>query len=159
MFAGEHALAEDVADRALLLNPSSATGWFAKANAACLRDQSDVAIGAFMHALRLSPLDPLRGYIKGGLALACLGAGHFGDASRWATESLAELPRYSFAMRVKVAACAHLGRYEEAGEWLVRLLQMVPGLTIRSWRAATTSTGTVLDRFEAGLRKAGLPED
>jgi adenylate cyclase len=158
LFAGEHALAEAVADRALVLNPSSATGWYAKANAACLRDQNDVAIGAFMRALRLSPLDPLRGYVKAGLALACLGAGHFSDASRWATESLTELPRYFFAMRVKIAACAHLGRVEEAGECLARLLQMQPGLTIRSWRESTTSTRAARDLIEAGLRMAGLPE-
>ena len=34
-FAREHAVAEAVADRALVLNPSSATGWYAKGFAAC----------------------------------------------------------------------------------------------------------------------------
>ena len=73
-------------------------------------------------------------------------------------ETLSELPDFLSPMRIKVAACAHLDRLEEAKEWLGRLLQRQPGLTIRTWRAATISIGSGRDRFEAGLRKAGLPE-
>jgi TolB-like protein/class 3 adenylate cyclase len=157
-FAREHAVAEAVADRALVLNPSSATGWYAKGFAACLQERNEVAVAAFKRGLRLSPLDPLRGYFEAGIALASLHQGRFEDASHWATEALSKLPDYLSPMRINAAACAHLDRLEEAREWLGRLLQRQPALTIRTWRAATTSSGSGRDRFEAGLRRAGLPE-
>ncbi len=158
IFGREHAVAEAVADRALVLNPSSATGWYAKGCAACFQEQNEVAIGAFKRGLRLSPLDPLRGYFGSGIALASLHQGRFEDATHWATGTLSELPDFLLPMRIMVAACAHLDRLEEAKEWLGRLLQKQPGLTIRTWRAGTISIGSGRDRFEAGLRKAGLPE-
>jgi adenylate cyclase len=130
----------------------------AKGYITCFQDRNDMAIGAFRRALRLSPLDPLRGYFEAGIALASLHEGHFEDASHWATESLSKLPHFLLPMLVKAAACAHLNRREEAKEWLARLLQKQPGQTIREWRAATNSIGSGRDRFEAGLRMAGLPE-
>ncbi len=157
-FGREHAVAEAVADRALVLNPSSATGWYAKGYAACFQEQNEVAIAAFKRGLRLSPLDPLRGYFEAGIGVASLHQGRFEDASHWATEALSKLPDYLSPMRTNAAACAHLDRLEEAKEWLGRLLQRQPALTIRTWRAATNSIGGGRDRFEAGLRKAGLPE-
>ena len=117
-----------------------------------------MAIDAFRRALRLNPLDPLRAYSKAGIALACFYKGDFEEASHWASGALSELPHHLVATRVKIAACAHLDRLEEACEWLARLLQRQPGLTIRTWRAATTATGSGRDMFEAGLRMAGLPE-
>jgi adenylate cyclase len=158
IFGREHAVAEAAVDRALALNPSSATGWMAKGFVACFQDRNDMAIDAFNRALRLSPLDPLKAYFKSGIARASLHAGHFEDASRWATEALSELPHYLPPMHVKVAACGHLSRQEEARAWMVRLLQRQPDLTIRKWIASTNYEGRGRDVFEAGLRRAGLPE-
>jgi adenylate cyclase len=158
IFSGEHAVAEAAVDRALALNRSSATGWNAKGWIACHQNRNDVAINAFKRALRLSPRDPLRVYFKAGTALASLHAGDFGAALRLANEALSELPDYSLPMRIKAAACAHLDRLAEARECLARLLQRQPDLTIRKWRKATTSIGSGRDLYEAGLRKAGLPE-
>jgi adenylate cyclase len=158
IFGREHTTAESVVERALTLNPSSAVGWSAKGWIACYQNRNDVAIDAFKHALRLSPLDPLRGYFKAGIAFASVCAGDFAEASTWATGALSELPQYLLPMRIKVAACAQLNRLDEAKEWLTRLLERQPDLTIRNWRAARTSIGSGPDLFEAGLRRAGLPE-
>jgi len=158
LFGREHVVAEAAVDRALALNPSSAIGWNAKGWIAGYQARNDVAIDAFKRALRLSPLDPLRVYFKSGIALASLHAGDFGEALHWATEASSELPQYLLPMRINAAACAHLNRIDEAREWLARLLQRQPGLTIRTWRAATTSIGSGRDLYEAGLRMAGLSE-
>jgi hypothetical protein len=60
-----------------------------------------------------------------------------------------------------VASCAHLGRLQEAQQWLARLLEVDPGLTI-SWLKAYATTflppETVAVYLE-DLRKAGLPEE
>jgi adenylate cyclase len=158
IFGREYAIAGAMADRAVALNPSCAIGWEAKGWIACYQNLNDVAIDAFKHALRLSPLDPLRGYFKSGMALASLCSGDFEAALYWASETLSELPSHLTAMRIKAAACAHLNRLEEARESLGRVLRVQPSLTIRTWRAMTAATGTGRDLFEAGLRKAGLPE-
>jgi hypothetical protein len=63
---------------------------------------------------------------------------------------------------MKVILCAHLDRLEEAHEWLGRLLEDTPGLTIAGCKARF-ATGwlapQIADFYVEGLRKAGLPEE
>jgi adenylate cyclase len=154
----EHAVVKAAVDHALALNPSAALGWETKGWLACCQDRNDDAIKAFGHALQLSPLDPLRGFSKSGIARARLQAGDFEKALEFASEASSDLPLLPGPVQIKAAACAHLGRLEEAREWLAQVLLRKPGLTISRWRGATTSTGVGRDRIEAGLRMAGLPE-
>ena len=109
--------------------------------------------------MRLSPLDPLgsRGFTYG-LALAHLTAGRYGEAIEWADRSLAAQPDYRPALRVKTICCAYLGRIDEAHGWLSRLLELDPGLTIASYKAAKLLPPDLQVRYLEGLRKAGLPE-
>jgi hypothetical protein len=65
------------------------------------------------------------------------------------------------ALRIRVVSCAHLGRLPEARQWLARLLEVDPGLTIarvKALQAMVMSTET-LAAYVEGLRKAGLPEE
>jgi adenylate cyclase len=126
-----------------------------------LQNRPDPAIEAFEHATRLSPLDPLgsRGFTYG-LAMAHLAASRYGEAIEWADRSLAAQPDYRPALRVKTICCAHLGRVDEAHSWLSRLLELDPGLTIASYKAALKHFPAELQvRHIEGLRKAGLPEE
>jgi hypothetical protein len=65
-------------------------------------------------------------------------------------------------MYIKVILCAHTGRLAEAREWLGRLLEILPGLTIAGYQA-TSWTRLLPPQIAAlyvdGLRKAGLPEE
>jgi adenylate cyclase len=119
------------------------------------------AIEAFKRAVRLSPLDPLHYFFTGGLALAHVIAGRYEGAIEWADRSLRDSPQFESALRNKVAACAHLGRIEEARGVLERLLELQPDLTIARFRAryAVTLPPEVLDIYVEGYRKAGLPEE
>ena len=70
-------------------------------------------------------------------------------------------PRFIFAMRMKLACLAHLGRTDEASDWLKNVLAVQPGLTIAVWKAARTANAfspEFLAMYEDGLRKAGVPE-
>jgi adenylate cyclase len=120
------------------------------------------AIEGFERAMRLSPLDPQIHLFTCGLAFAHIAAGRYEEAMEWADQSLRELPRYRASMYVKVALCAHLGRLEEARDWLCRLREILPGLTI-AWYKARFATGwlapQIADFYVEGLRKAGLPEE
>ena len=159
LLAGEHARAASVIDRALALNPNSAHAWEAKGWIASYQNQPCPAIEAFERAIRLSPLDPLGGYFSGGLALANLAAGRYEEASDWADRASRELPRYTSAIRTKAVSCAHLGRIDEAREWLGRLLDILPASTIGGWKSVTFLPPEIVAKYVEGLRKAGLPEE
>ncbi len=157
-FAREHDRAASLVERALTLNPNSARAWEAKGWVDCHRNRPGPAIEAFEHAIRLSPLDPLSGYFKAGLALARLLAEEYEAACRWADQALREFPRFTSALRTKAASCGYLGRLDEARECIGQLLDLQPGLTISRWRSVTALSPDVAALCASGLRKAGLPE-
>jgi len=111
--------------------------------------------------MRLSPLDPLAFFFSGGVAFAHLAAGRYEEAIEWADRTLHAQPRHLATMRIKVVCLAHLGRTDDAREWLKRVLALHPGLTIAAWKAYTTPVFTpeLLARYTDGLRKAGMPEE
>jgi TolB-like protein/class 3 adenylate cyclase/tetratricopeptide (TPR) repeat protein len=150
-------------DRALVLNPNSAHAWGTKALVESFRGdaRAAVAVEASNRAIRLSPLDPLSYIYKFAGALAYLGAGQYQEAMGWIDDALREQPRFHASFRVKVALCGLLGQSEEGRDWLVRLLDLQPGLTITAWlkHAATFLAPGTRERMVKGFRKAGLPEE
>jgi adenylate cyclase len=88
--------------------------------------------------------------------MAHLAAGRYGEAIEWADRSLAAQPYYRPALRVKAICCAYLGRIEEARDWVSRVLELEPGLTIARFK---TFAPKFLTRHVEALRKAGLPEE
>jgi TolB-like protein/Flp pilus assembly protein TadD len=158
VLAGEHDTASDSIDRALILNPNSAHAWSARGYVSCFRSLPAPAIEAFQRAMRLSPLDPFGWSFIGGLAFAHLAAERYEEAIEWADRCLREQPRYSALYRAKVVAYAHLGRMSEARGALARLLELQPGLTIRTL-ALPNLVPELAAVYIEGLRKAGLPEE
>jgi len=61
----------------------------------------------------------------------------------------------------KIAACGHLGRFEEGRECVGRLHELLPGITVTSARRSqeTFASPEVLAILVEGYRKAGLPEE
>jgi tetratricopeptide (TPR) repeat protein len=159
---GDQTTALSALDRALALNANSAHAWGTKAMCQSLRGAAHaiVAIEAGKRAIRLSPLDPLCYLYKFSVALAYLGARKYQDAEVWIDDALREQPRFHPSFRVKVALCGLLGRNEEARNWLGRLLDLQPGLTIAAWvaYAATFLAPETKALMIEGLHQAGLPE-
>jgi adenylate cyclase len=161
IFAGDHATATDAVDRALILNPNSASAWCIRGWVAAMQEQADPGIEALQRALRLSPLDPMRWLFFGGMSVAHLVARRFAGAIDWADRGLREQPRYTSAYRAKAVACAHLGRQQEAQECAQSILELQPAFTISGWRlayAAFLFSPDTLAMCIEGLRLAGLPE-
>jgi tetratricopeptide (TPR) repeat protein len=159
-FAGEAAMAAAVLDRALVLNPNAAHAWVSRGFIHAMANQPEPAIEAFDRGLRLSPFDPLGHFTSSGFAVAHLAARRFEQAIEWADRALHDQPRSIPAIRVKIAANAHLGRLDEAHATLGRLLALHPGLTIAKYRALFTApmVPELVELYVAGLRLAGLPE-
>src|SRR5690349_3729605 len=160
--AGDHDAAASFIDRALVLNPNCAQAWNASGWVSSWRNRPAPAIEAFRRAIRLSPLDPLGYWFLAGLAFTHLIGRRYEEAVEWADRCLREQPRFTSAIRVRVAACAHLGRAEEAHAWLKRLLEDQPGLTVtglKGFWAAMSMPSEIMDLWVDGFRKAGLPEE
>jgi len=158
--AGEAAMAVAALDRALALDPNAAHAWLARANIHALRSQPEAAIEALERARRLSPFDPLGFHYAVNTAIAHLAARRFEQAIEWADRALHDQPRSVAAMRVKVAANAHLGRLDKARAELSRMLAIDPKLTIAGFRnQAHFMAPEVLELYVTGLRLASLPEE
>ena len=123
------------------------------------RNQPEAAIVAIERARRLSPFDPYSFFYAAAIAAAHFAARRFEQAIEWADRSLHDQPRLVTAIRLKVAALAHLGHLDEARAELSRVLAIDPKLTIAGFRAyARFMTPEVLELNVTGLRLAGLPE-
>jgi adenylate cyclase len=125
-FAGEVALAAAALDRALALNPNAAHAWLIRGHIYAVRNRPEAAIEALERASRLSPFDPYTFLNALNIALAHLAARRFEQAIEWADRALHDQPRLVIAMRVKVAALAHLGRLDEARAGLDGCLPSTP---------------------------------
>jgi len=157
--AGEAEMAAAALDRALALNPNAAHAWSARGIIHAVRNQPEAAIEALERARRLSPFDPYTFFYAVNTAAAHLVARRVEQAIEGADRALHDQPRIVTAMRVKVAANAHLGRLDAARAELSRLLAIDPKLTIAGFRAyAHFQAPEVLELFVTGLRLAGLPE-
>jgi adenylate cyclase len=156
--AGEAAMAAAALDRALALNPNAAHAWLARGHIHASRNQPEKAIEAIERARRLSPFDPYTFLCAFIIAFAHLAARRFEQAIEWADLALHDQPRMVAAMRVKIAANAHLGRLDEARAELGRVLAIDP-LTIARLRAyAHFAAPELSELYVAGLRLAGVPE-
>ena len=102
--------------------------------------------------MRLSPLDPMQFGIIAMIGLAKLGLGRFEEAVIEARKSIGQHPTFMPAHCCLVSALAHLGREEETGKAVHKILEIKPDFRISSrsshWPA----------RYAEGLRKAGLRE-
>jgi TolB-like protein len=117
-------------DRALVLNPSFAQGWFRSGVLRSWAGQPDLAIEHVETSLRLSPRERV------GTALYVIGAAHFlkrrfDEAAATQLLSIQDDPGYPLSYRVLAACYAHMGRLDEARAIVAKLraitLQVVPG--------------------------------
>ena len=117
------------------------------------------AIDYFHRGIRLNPRDPNAPWPLCGIAHAELVRGNYAEALRWAGKSLALDPQFSITYWMLIAACAHLGRMDEARVWLAKFRVLAPNVTVASIREGqpVTNPSRVAAVLE-GLRLAGLPE-
>jgi len=158
--AGEAAMAAAALDRVLAVNPNAAHAWLVRGHIHAQRNEPEAAIEAIERARRLSPFDPMAFFYASNIAAAHFAARRFEQAIEWADRALHDQPRSLPAMRVKVAANAHLGHLDEAQAELGRMLAIDPKLTIAGYRAYAHfyRVPEILELLVTGLRLAGLPE-
>jgi adenylate cyclase len=156
---GEHNSAIQSCDRAIDLNPSYAMAHFGRAHSLWMSGRPAEALESNAEALRLSPRDPTMWAFMASRSIALTLLERYDEALDWAWRALQQPNTALFAGVAKMAALGHLGRTEEAAEALEQTLQMRPGVTMAFVREVLPITDPECrERFESGLRKAGLPE-
>ena len=137
-------------DRALVLNPSFAFGWYWSGWLRLFAGQAELAIENFESSMRLNPRGQ-RGFHLAGVGMAHFVNHRFEEASAAQRISLEEVPAFAPAYRTLVACYAHMGRLDEASSILKRLVALT---------AVVVPTANPLRRpedgelFQSGLRLA-----
>jgi adenylate cyclase len=112
-------------DRALVLNPSFARGWFIGGVIKLWAGEPDLAIEDIEISLRLSPRAQI------GAALCVIAGAHFfarrfGEAVPKLLLAVQDDPSYAQPYRYLAACYAHMGRLDDAREIVARLRAIAP---------------------------------
>jgi adenylate cyclase len=148
-------------DRALTLNPNSASAWRASGLVRAFLGDTEKAIAHLERSARLSPLDAFAFFGSIGFVAAHFMASRYEEASDRCDKVLQEQRDFPPALRFKAATCGLLGWLDEGQAWVDRLLAVNPDTTVSSMRmyyGIMMKKPGSLDAFLDGLRKAGLPE-
>ncbi|ANY83512.1 adenylate cyclase (plasmid) [Microvirga ossetica] len=147
-------------DRALTLNPNSATAYEHSGWIRLIVSDWRTSIDHFQKVMRLSPLDPAMGWFVAGLSWALLVAGRPEEALPWARKAAQEMPTWMGGLRPLIMALVELGRLEEARAVGQRMLAFDPKYTIAiaAARHSSQQDPQFRERFFAALRAAGIPE-
>ena len=108
-------------------------------------------------ALQLLPRNPHAFFTEAGLATVEMLLGNHEAASEIGRAVLQMQPRFTAALRARIAALGHLGRAEEAQPLVRSLLELDPGFTVARFRAAAPYVRRRdMDHFLRGLRAGGV---
>jgi adenylate cyclase len=123
-------------DRALMLNPSFARGWYLSGLLRIWAGQPDPAIEHVETALRLSPRERV-GTPLSAIGMAYFFERQFDDAASMLLRSLQDHPGFPPAYRTLAACYAHMGRLDEARTIVARLRAVTPHVmpTDLPWRS------------------------
>jgi adenylate cyclase len=137
-------------DRCLILNPSSARGWFWSALLRVFAGQPDVALEHFQNFSRLSPRNRRANHLNV-IGEAYFFSRRFDDAAANLLASLDLAPTFPVTYRVLASCYAHIGRLEEAREIVRRLRAITPAVMEPATRYRNPE---LRELFLSGLRLA-----
>jgi adenylate cyclase len=112
-------------DRALVLNPSYAGGWYWSGVLRNWVGRPDLALEHFATFLRLSPRERFPFYLTA-IGIALFFDRRFDEAAAKLHESLERFPNHAVTYRVLASCYAHMGRLDEAREVIGRLRTNTP---------------------------------
>jgi tetratricopeptide (TPR) repeat protein len=145
-------------DRALVLDPNLAAGWYLGGLLRIWRGELDDAIERIAHGMRLSPLGPDMERMEVGTAMAYLLSGRTEDALSWAEKASRHMSDQALPISILAAIYTRAGRGNEARLAMQQLRQLDPALRLsklNEWLPFQRPQD--LDNFADALREAGLP--
>jgi TolB-like protein len=146
-------------ERALELNPNSASAWSVGGWGYCFVGELTKSIEHFEKAMRLSPVDPFVYRSYTGIGYANFFLGNYDKSTAWADKALRDRSTWASALRLKLVAVVLANRSDEVPEVLSRLRTLLPDASISTFmRIYPYRPQSMRDILEAALRKTGLPE-
>ena len=157
ILGGDVRQAVKFAERALSLDPNNAWAWMRLGYGLVYTAKPEEGLKAFEQSARLSPLDPFAFNVHVGMGLANFSAGRPDAAIEFALQALSERPGLTWPYRDLTAYYASADRMPEAYDALEKFVYLRPTMTAASVRDGLRFMEPgLLDRYIAGLRKAGL---
>jgi tetratricopeptide (TPR) repeat protein len=143
--------------QALAINPSLPAAWTFSGMAHAYSGELETGRRHLLRALQLLPRNPHAFFTEAGLATVEMLLGNFEVAAEMGRTVLQMQPRFTAALRARIAALGHLGREAEARPAVRALLEIDPGFTLQRFRrAAPYMRRRDIDHFLRGLRLAGV---
>ncbi len=154
-----HETALVMVERALAQTPSSAIAHTVIALVSMMLGRPDEAERHAERALRLSPFDPLRHMPEAVLGAAKLAAGDAETALRHINKAREANPLFAPNHTTLAICLVRLGRHDEAGTAVQRLLELAPDTSLANLEERYLFANALgFARIAAELRGAGLPE-
>jgi TolB-like protein/class 3 adenylate cyclase len=148
-----------ILDKAVRLDPNLAMARLWSGGAQRFLGNHDPAIEQYIHALRLSPLDPRIFLAQTGMAAAHFLAGRYDQATEWATKAVRQFPDYVVAHRVALVCHAVCGRADAARQTRELVMRLDPSFCIASIKDQTPYRRKEdIDKLAHAFRIAGVPE-
>ena len=151
-------IAEQLYAQALQSNPNDSLAWLLKGTLHAFRDEGKEAIRHTRHALKLSPLDPLKYYFDSLAATAAHSAGQYERTLQLAQRSYRLNRAHASTLRVMITALCRLDRMAEARQHAEELLRLEPGFSVTRYLERSPGASYKSGRDVASaLAEAGVP--
>jgi class 3 adenylate cyclase/tetratricopeptide (TPR) repeat protein len=155
----EFSVAESRYELALAVNPNESLAWLLLGTLFAFRGQGKDAVRNTRHAIKLSPLDPLRYFYDSLAATAALSAGQYEKACELARRSFRLNRAHTSTLRALAIALWQLGRADEARSTVSELLRLDPSFTVSRYREVSPSAGFETWKiWSEALESAGVPK-
>jgi adenylate cyclase len=152
-------LGEKRYEAAIEANPNESLAWLLKGTMHAFKGEGAVAVKNTTHAIKLSPLDPLRYFYESLAATAALANRDYALALSLAQKSLKANRMHTSTWRAMVIANISLGHQEAASNAVRGLLNIEPDLTVTKFLNRSPSaiywTG---QEWASALALAGIPK-
>jgi TolB-like protein len=154
----KHDLAVMELKRAIELNSNCSLAYGSLGTVLSYSGEPDESIKNNEIAIRLNPRDISIFFRYSGLAMAHFVAGRYSEAVQWARKCIHRKPIWRVGHAVHVSSLAQLDLLEKTQFAVDNFLENIPNETISELRKLPFKNPDEAQRFEEGLRKAGMPE-
>jgi DNA-binding SARP family transcriptional activator len=146
-------------DRALRLNPNLAIIWALSAPTYCYIGQPEKALKQLDRYKELAPFHPYFFWVENLYTISYTFLGDYEQAVTVGRRAVKTNPGFVNGYKPLIAALGHLGRRDEAKEYIDKLLSLEPGFTIKRFAQVYPIKREIdRERYIDGLRLAGVPE-
>jgi tetratricopeptide (TPR) repeat protein len=146
-------------DRALQVNPNLAFIWALSALTYCYVGEPDIALQQLARHRDLSPMEPYPSLFDNPYAIAHVIKGDYEQAAVLGRRVTKARPEFVNGYKPLIAALGHLGRRDEAEQYVKKLRSLEPNFTVQRFaQIYPFKYENDRERYMRGLRLAGVPE-